>query len=216
MPKFYETSFGRLKTCHIDLVRLFSEVVKHFDCTVLEGSRGAVVQMGHYHSEPRKTKLVYPLSKHNPNEIDIPGIARILSCQQTLEAIKQSIVVATPRQLVKIDKLDPLEKSLAIDVIPWPVDWRFEGKAYVAAIKSVTVDPCDEIGEEERKRLVKKYVAEYYSITHNIERWFGFIFFVKATAIQMGIKIRCGADWDGDNCMADQKWVDMQHVELVL
>jgi peptidoglycan L-alanyl-D-glutamate endopeptidase CwlK len=40
MPKFSEKSAEKLNTCHPDLVRLFQEVVKYFDCTILEGMRG--------------------------------------------------------------------------------------------------------------------------------------------------------------------------------
>lgn len=39
MPSFSRTSKDRLVTCHHDLQRLFVEVVKHWDCTVLEGKR---------------------------------------------------------------------------------------------------------------------------------------------------------------------------------
>ena len=40
MPSFSQRSLDRLATCHPDLNRLFTEVVKHFDCTVLCGHRG--------------------------------------------------------------------------------------------------------------------------------------------------------------------------------
>jgi len=39
MPSFSEKSKQRLATCHPDLQRLFEEVVKVVDCTVLEGFR---------------------------------------------------------------------------------------------------------------------------------------------------------------------------------
>ena len=39
MPAFGSQSRQRLATCHGDLQRLFYEVVKHFDCHVLEGHR---------------------------------------------------------------------------------------------------------------------------------------------------------------------------------
>lgn len=55
MAEFSEKSFAKLRTCDIRLVKLFAEVVKEFDCTVLEGARNAIIQMGDYHSVPRKT-----------------------------------------------------------------------------------------------------------------------------------------------------------------
>lgn len=40
-----------------------------------------------------------------------------------------------------------------------------------------------------------------------------FIGYVKATADRMGIKIRLGRDWDGDNSSSNN-WVDAFHIEL--
>lgn len=39
MPKFSKQSINRLQSCDERLFKLFSEVVKHFDCTILEGRR---------------------------------------------------------------------------------------------------------------------------------------------------------------------------------
>ena len=39
MPKFSSSSMERLLSAHPDLQRLFLEVIKHYDCTVLEGIR---------------------------------------------------------------------------------------------------------------------------------------------------------------------------------
>ena len=39
MFKFSERSKSALATCHPDLQKLFAEVIKHVDCTVLEGMR---------------------------------------------------------------------------------------------------------------------------------------------------------------------------------
>ena len=53
----------KLLTCHIDLQKLFNEVIKHVDCTVLEGNRGKdrqdeVCRQGW-------STLMFPNSKHN-------------------------------------------------------------------------------------------------------------------------------------------------------
>lgn len=199
MARYYKTSQSRLDTCHEDINRLFTEVVKEFDNSIIEGARGAVIQMGYFHSNPKKTKLVYPLSEHNP-DIDIPTVARILECEPDIESIKTNIVVATPRQLVQIDEITPLGKSKAIDCIPWPVDWRFEND-----ILKTVIPP---------KPAVSHYKVVDMEVVHNIERWAMFIGVVKGIASQMGIKIRCGADWDGDNNMSDQKFDDWAHFEL--
>lgn len=47
-------------------------------------------------------------------------------------------------------------------------------------------------------------------------RIYMFVGFIRAIAAQMGIKIRCGADWDGDFEVKDQNFHDLPHFELVL
>jgi len=64
--------------------------------------------------------------------------------------------------------------SLAVDVIPYPVDWN------------------DKI------------------------RFYHFVGYVKGVADKLGIKIRCGADWDGDNTFKDQTFHDLPHFELII
>ncbi len=63
MPKFSQESFSKLSTCHIDLQALFFEVIKHFDCIILEGYRGEQEQEAAYNSG--NTKLHWPDGKHN-------------------------------------------------------------------------------------------------------------------------------------------------------
>ena len=63
MPKFGRASKKRLKTCDEDLVFLFEEVVKYFDCTVLEGHRGKKLQNKYF--KEGKSKLQYPDGNHN-------------------------------------------------------------------------------------------------------------------------------------------------------
>lgn len=118
-----------LSEAHPDLQRLFHEVIKHYDCTVIEGHRGEEEQNKAYHAG--HSKLKFPQSKHNK----MP--------------------------------------SLAVDVCPYPIDW-------------------------------KDYKRFYY---------FGGL--VKGIASQMGIKIRWGGDWDGDNQFTDQRFHDLPHFELV-
>lgn len=63
MPKFSQESFSKLSTCHIDLQVLFFEVVRNFDCKVLEGYRNQEDQEKAF--EKGNTKLHYPYGKHN-------------------------------------------------------------------------------------------------------------------------------------------------------
>jgi peptidoglycan L-alanyl-D-glutamate endopeptidase CwlK len=63
MPKFSQESFSKLSTCHPDLQALFYEVIKNFDCVILEGYRNQQEQDLAY-SEGR-SKLQWPNGKHN-------------------------------------------------------------------------------------------------------------------------------------------------------
>ena len=128
MPKFGYKSKKRLKTCDEDLVFLFEEVVKYFDCTVLEGHRGKRLQNKYF--KEGKSKLQYPDGNHNK----IP--------------------------------------SFAVDVVPYPIDW------------------------EDRERMT--YFAG----------------FVKGIAIMLGIPIRWGGDWNGNNDLKDNNFDDLPHFEL--
>ena len=63
MPNFGRTSRKRLKTCDEDLIFLFEEVVKYFDCSVLEGHRGKKLQNKYF--KENKSKLRFPDGNHN-------------------------------------------------------------------------------------------------------------------------------------------------------
>ena len=69
MPRFGKRSISRLKTCDQKLQELFYEVVKHFDCSILEGHRGEERQNKAF--ADGKSKVKYPNGKHNQN----PSIA---------------------------------------------------------------------------------------------------------------------------------------------
>jgi len=63
MPKFGDRSLKNLNEAHPDLVRLFQEVVKHIDCSVIEGHRPKDEQDKAFHGG--KSKVKWPNSKHN-------------------------------------------------------------------------------------------------------------------------------------------------------
>ena len=71
-----------------------------------------------------------------------------------------------------INKRSKHQDGLAVDVVPYPIDWD------------------------------------------NRERFVHFAGFVRGIATQMNIKIRWGGDWDGDNDLRDQTWMDLPHFEL--
>ena len=86
MPKFSTSSLDKLSACHPDLQRLFNEVIKHFDCTILCGHRNKSNQDEAYRTG--KSKLKWPQGMHNK----------------------------TP--------------SLAVDVVPYPIDFKDIHKFY--------------------------------------------------------------------------------------
>lgn len=49
----------------------------------------------------------------------------------------------------------------------------------------------------------------------NFKAFYHFAGFVRGVAAQMGIKIRWGGDWDSDFDIADQRFFDLPHFELV-
>ena len=72
MPRFGKRSKERLSSCHEDLQDLFNEVIKHVDCSVLEGHRSAERQDKLF--DEGKTKVKYPKGRHNAspsNAVDV-------------------------------------------------------------------------------------------------------------------------------------------------
>ena len=63
MPKFGVNSRERLSSCDDRLQKVFNEVIKHIDCSVLEGHRSGERQDKLF--DLGKTKVKYPKGKHN-------------------------------------------------------------------------------------------------------------------------------------------------------
>ena len=133
MPKFSNTSKNRLKTCDERLQKLFNEVIKYYDCTIVCGHRTEEEQNKAYNEQ--NSQLKYPESKHN----EYP--------------------------------------SKAVDVAPYVsgigIPWNDVGAFYIFAGRVLTI------------------------------------------AVQMGINIRYGGDWDSDSLTKDQKFHDLPHFELI-
>ena len=64
MPAFSTRSMERLSTCDPRLVELFMEVVKVYDCSVIEGRRSRERQDELYRTG--FSRVQYPNSRHNP------------------------------------------------------------------------------------------------------------------------------------------------------
>ena len=65
MAKFSKKSRDKLNTCDERLQKVFNEVIKYIDCSVLEGHRGEERQNRLF--EEGKTKVTYPNGRHNSN-----------------------------------------------------------------------------------------------------------------------------------------------------
>ena len=91
-----------------------------------------------------------------------------------------------PDSFHNINKKEGRERSWAIDVIPYPfVCWP---------------DP-----NKQRPEVYAKDLGRMYSL----------IAVYRATAIEKGIPIIVGADWDGDWNFRDQDFDDLPHIRLV-
>jgi hypothetical protein len=63
MPSFSKSSARKLATCDERLQDIFNEVIKHFDCKILDGYRSKEKQDEAHRTG--KSKARYPQSKHN-------------------------------------------------------------------------------------------------------------------------------------------------------
>lgn len=83
----------------------------------------------------------------------------------------------------------PGQLSKAFDIAPYPIDWAdFPDTLTAGKVMTWAKDR-----------------ARFYHLAGVI----------KALAHEMGIKIRWGGDWDGDNDFNDQKFNDLVHYELI-
>ena len=63
MPRYSSRSKRRLATCDQRLQDVFNEVIKHVDCSILEGYRNKERQNKLY--DEKRTKVKYPNGRHN-------------------------------------------------------------------------------------------------------------------------------------------------------
>jgi len=63
MPRYSNRSKKRLSTCDQRLQDVFNEVIKHVDCSILEGHRSKERQNKLY--DEKRTKVKYPNGRHN-------------------------------------------------------------------------------------------------------------------------------------------------------
>lgn len=145
MPAFSNNSQAQLLTCHELLIELAEEVVRWWDCSVLEGFRDADKQNRMY--ETGRSKHRFPFGKHNTYP------------------------------------------SQAFDLAPYGC-WG-----------------------PERPNIVwpDRDEATYVK---DLATWYRFGGFVHGVAVEMGILVRWGGDWNGNFDVSDQRFDDLGHFEL--
>jgi len=148
MPHFGKKSQERLDTCHPVLRRLMDEVIKTYDCSIVEGRRSKETQDGYF--KRGVTTVEWPNSKHN--------------------AI-------------------PPELSTAVDVVPYIPEMGGQ----------IWPNPETQTPEEYIRTLGAFYM---------------FLGYVQRVAIELGIPIRMGADWNSNRNLLDQNFHDLPHIEL--
>lgn len=108
---------------------------------------------------------------------------------RTLKEQEKNVAKGVSKTLESKHLPDASGKSQATDSRPFPPpDWNLVEKS-LAAVRAI--DP-----------------------TLGLLKFYHFQGFFKGVATHMGVAIRQGIDWDGDNDPADQSFVDMPHNEL--
>ena len=107
MPKFSSRSKERLDTCHKDLVTLFNEVIKDFDCTVVYGHRTPDEQ--------------FELYKKGRKEIYGKWV------------VKDRKKIVTYKDGHEKKSKHNEFPSLAVDVAPYPIEWSNTDRMYYFA-----------------------------------------------------------------------------------
>lgn len=121
MPSFSQSSKEKLESCHQDLQVLFNEVIKHFDCSIIYGHRTSEEQFKLY-KKGRKQRA--------------DGTWAIIGHVVTY-----------------LDGYDKKSKhneypSLAVDVVPYPIDWNNTSRMdYFAGYVMATADRLKEEGK---------------------------------------------------------------------
>jgi len=127
MPKFSRSSKRNLSTCHPDLIVLFNEVIKYFDCKVICGRRGKTAQNNAFIKGHSKVK--YPNSKHNP---DPSMAADVIPYPIEWENIKRmkffaGFVLGTAQQLLN----ERMISHKVVSGLDWDADTELKDTTFV-------------------------------------------------------------------------------------
>lgn len=137
----------------------------------------------------------------------------------------------SPLSTVRLETCDPKLRRLFLEVLRQGVDCTIlcghrgkdEQDEAVRTGKSKTPWPTSKHNSLPSRAVdVAPYPVEWPSPSMGIEvyaralgRWYLFAGYVRATADRLGIRVRYGADWDGDFEVKDQNFHYLPHWELL-
>jgi peptidoglycan L-alanyl-D-glutamate endopeptidase CwlK len=98
MPTFSTRSTEKLQTCHQDLQTIFNYVIKHFDCTVIHGER--------------TPELQFELYKKGRKQV---GEAWVIEDRSKVVTYKDGHIKKSKHNT---------SPSIAVDVMPYPIEWK--------------------------------------------------------------------------------------------
>ena len=110
MPRFGSRSRKNLDTCHPDLQKVFIEVIKHVDCSIICCQRGKEDQNKAF--KDGRSKVKYPNGRHNANPSKAVDVAPYPIDWDNLE-----------RFTLFAGFVLGIAKSMKIDLI-WGNDWN--------------------------------------------------------------------------------------------
>jgi peptidoglycan L-alanyl-D-glutamate endopeptidase CwlK len=136
------------------------------------------------------------------------SIARLSTCHPLLQELLQEVVRSRDCTILEGHRSQERQNELFTQgrtLVRWP-DSRHN------ADPSLAVDVAPWFSEAPHVRWPDPKSDEY---PRQLGQWYLFIGYVQRTAEEMGIAIRCGADWDGDGLATDQSFHDLAHIELL-
>jgi peptidoglycan L-alanyl-D-glutamate endopeptidase CwlK len=110
------------------------------------------------------------------------------------------------------------DQNAAYDAKKSKVKWPF-GKHNQWPSQAVDAGPYNpdtksvDWPDAEVGKVVNDSHPEAGTYIKTLARWYYFAGFVIGAAAALGIKLRCGADWDRDTILTDQKFDDLVHFE---
>lgn len=115
--------------------------------------------------------------------------------------------------------------SLAVDIAPYPIDWRDTGylqkqiqKYKDAHVKLALLNLTTPAVTENKNKIKKEIDDAYHQIietVQNIQKWFMMIGGALGAAQALDIDIRSGADWNQNEDTSDNQFNDLPHIELM-